>query len=368
LASSVFPAVEYNVLLRSAREKALEEAFDKGLHATEVMQQSATRNHPADAFDAHSCTRYELLPAKQQPRWCIVASLVAAGALVVLALVQSGANTLLLTDGSTPDKIIYIIRHGEKIFDATNHSAYDYACMSEQGWARAYNLKAVFGPRPQPPFRTPQALFSANYGDPGIDCRDEDGWYRTQQIIAPLAAPGRSGLDLTINNHTGWLPHLCSAEVRGDDCFHDPDPNGEPHGFGMCCNTHAASTMKETLMRPGVDTVLVAWEHWNIPFLALALGATFPTAGNRSIAGFWPGEDFDRVYALHYSRGGRFLRLETDLFQGLTHLKGRWLGPSSGCGAIAPWHYARHHSAWDESHQRWHRAHPDAPPDPSVHG
>ena len=126
----------------------------------------------------------------------------------------------------------------------------------------------------------------------------------------------------------------------------------------MCCNTHAAATiMKSLTEEPGVDTVLVAWEHWNIPFLALALGATFPIAGNESIAGYWPGEDFDRVYALHFSRAGQFLRIETDLFQGLTHLRGRWLGPSSGCGDVAPYHFVNHHSPWDVDHRKWHLTH-----------
>ena len=66
---------------------------------------------------------------------------------------------------------------GEKVYDAKNESAFDYACLSEKGWARAYNLRSVFGPRPQPPFRTPDTLFSGNYANT-IDCvRPAGPWW-----------------------------------------------------------------------------------------------------------------------------------------------------------------------------------------------
>lgn len=308
---------------------------------------------------------HELLPNEQIKPKCmpvavaVLLFLAAGAALVSMRSMRHGVDALAQVSSASEDlKIVYIIRHGEKTIDETNLGAFDYACLSEKGWARAYNLKAVFGPRPQPPFRTPQAIFSANYGN-SLDCREEHGWYRTQATIAPLAGPGRSGLDLVVHNESGWLPHLCT--VRGDDCFHDPDPNGEPHGYGVCCNTAAAAAILTKLREPGIDTVLVAWEHWNIPFLALALGASSLLAVNGSLAGMWPADDYDRVFALHFSPGGAFIRIETELFQGLTQHGGRWLGPSSGCGSVAPSHLAPHHLPWDVDRRRWEHRHDPRP-------
>ena len=66
-----------------------------------------------------------------------------------------------------------------------------------------------------------------------------------------------------------------------------------------------------------------------------------------TVAQGWPGVDYDRVYELHFTPSGRFVRIETDLYQGFTdHLGGEhkhgWLGPSRGCGAVAPAHFATH--------------------------
>mmetsp|Transcript_34462 Transcript_34462/g.110105 ORF Transcript_34462/g.110105 Transcript_34462/m.110105 type:complete len:200 (+) Transcript_34462:3-602(+) len=154
------------------------------------------------------------------------------------------------------------MRHGEKTFNKRNKTAYLYACLSEKGWARAYNLKALFGPQPSPPFRTPSALFAGNYSNPS-DCRDEHGWYRTQTTIAPLAAASPGGLDLAVESGTGWLPTLCAAEERGH-CRQAAKSGSSPHDYGVCCNTAAARRVKERLAQHGVGAVLVAWEHANI--------------------------------------------------------------------------------------------------------
>ena len=232
--------------------------------------------------------------------------------------------------GSSAPKVIYVIRHGEKRFDEGNHSDYDYACLSEKGWARAYNLKSLFGSSPTHPFRTPQALYSASYANT-IDCREGDGWYRTQATIAPLADLTPGGLGLVIDNTTGWLPHLCRAEERGDCNHNASDPLAEPHGFGMCCNMGAAAKMKAKLAEPGVGTILVVWEHANIHNLVHALGVPFAIIPN------WEGSDFDSVWELTFDGAGqRFLQLQPKLAQGFSGVGRTWLGPSSGCGNIAP--------------------------------
>ena len=180
------------------------------------------------------------------------------------------------------DKIVYIIRHGEKIFEPNNESAFDYACLSEKGWARAYNLRSVFGPRPQPPFQTPDTLFAGDYANT-VDCRDHNGWYRTQATIAPLAARGPSSLGLPILNRSGWGPGACAEPV--DNCPHrEPAEGGEAHGFGVCCNAAAATAIRERLREERVNVILVCWEHTNIPVLAEALGV--PKA---ELAQGWPG-------------------------------------------------------------------------------
>ena len=57
-----------------------------------------------------------------------------------------------------------------------------------------------------------------------------------------------------IDNTTGWLPHLCRAEERGDCSHNASGPLAEPHGFGMCCNTAAAPS--DSLPRGGTPARL----------------------------------------------------------------------------------------------------------------
>mmetsp|Transcript_21338 Transcript_21338/g.49041 ORF Transcript_21338/g.49041 Transcript_21338/m.49041 type:complete len:287 (-) Transcript_21338:208-1068(-) len=269
---------------------------------------------------------------------------------------------------SSPEKVVYIIRHGEKLKPDVPVPPQGYQCLSEKGWARAYNLKSVFGARPMAPFRTPEALFSADYGEP-FDCRDSHGWYRTQQTISALAAPGPGGLNLTIDNSTGFLPNLCGQGVSpavteaidlaitGLEKFLPDEGVAErllefvraevdgiklgwcaPYGVlgdGTCCNSDAAEKIKAKL--EDVDVILVAWEHVNIQWLAKELGApkTAVIDGKCGQEECWPGDDYDRVYALYYDASGRYLRIETDLAQGFTTNGGAWLGPQIGCGAVA---------------------------------
>lgn len=257
-------------------------------------------------------------PQRRWPR-LLHMSAAAAAALILLRLA-------LAWTASEETRVVYLMRHGEKTFNKRNKTAYLYACLSEKGWARAYNLKALFGPQPSPPFRTPSALFAGNYSNPS-DCRDEHGWYRTQTTIAPLAAASPGGLDLPVESGTGWLPTLCAAEERGH-CRQAAKSGSSPHDYGVCCNTAAARRVKERLAQHGVGAVLVVWEHANIGYLAEELGAPAHELA-------WPDPEFDLIFALHFRPSGEYLRLER-LYQGFTHHTQGYLGPQESCGAVAP--------------------------------
>ena len=273
---------------------------------------------------------------------------------------------------------IYIIRHGEKIAGdvASGQLAHEAQCLSELGWARAYNLKSIFGPRPRPPFRTPAAIFSADFGEP-LDCRDAHGWFRTQQTVSALAANAPGGLGIAIHNETGFMPGLCglawNASAKPGFTAHKADGQPEPYnntitawidaqptggsccpyGYGgcdgTCCNAAAARAMLTTLARADVHTVLVAWEHHNIPYLAVSLGA--PTKGvveceddAGASVDCWPSGDYDSIWALTYDGQGEFVSIDTDLFQGFDYPyagenERSYLGPKSYCGAVDPTEY-----------------------------
>lgn len=214
-------------------------------------------------------------------------------------------------------KVIYIIRHGEKVYDAANETAYSYACESEQGWGRAYNLVSVFGQRPKPNFKTPQALYSFNYDDGDLDCRTGRGFYRTQATISPLGYY----TGVPIDNTTGSKPDLCGANERGP--CHQPTANASVHDYGPCCNVAAAAAMKAKLAEPGVNAILAAWEHANIAFLANALGATDSFCNAEPSCNLsWSDDEFDKVFALYYDDAGNFRGINTNLYQEFF-----WLGP-----------------------------------------
>ena len=115
------------------------------------------------------------------------------------------------------EKIVYIIRHGEKHWDPKNETAYKYACLSKKGYARANRLVSVFADAESTTTTspttddnnnddnlliTPNGLFSFNY-DNDLDCRDvSDGIYRTQATLHPLS----NALQIPVNNITGSKP------------------------------------------------------------------------------------------------------------------------------------------------------------------
>mmetsp|Transcript_11126 Transcript_11126/g.36543 ORF Transcript_11126/g.36543 Transcript_11126/m.36543 type:complete len:413 (-) Transcript_11126:350-1588(-) len=254
------------------------------------------------------------------------------------------------------DKIIYIVRHGEKIdgnFDQ-NELQHEAQCLSEKGWARSYNLKSVFGTKDssaRKDLKKPEAIFSCNYAEP-LDCRDRNGMFRTQQLVAAVA----DGLDLTVDNSTGFIPSLCGmvwnneskkgymdhkigkhgggqppkyanefkkwlhAEPACDpaipnDCITQDgraghfNANASCHvrGFGgnktdgTCCNQHAADMMLKKLDE--VDYILVGWEHANINYLGASL-AKMEYDDFLAEAGDWDRSDYDRIYEMHFTPDG----------------------------------------------------------------
>lgn len=215
-----------------------------------------------------------------------------------------------------------------------NETAYKYACESQQGWARAYNMKSVFGYHADI-FETPNNLFSFNYDDETIDCKTSRGWYRTQATIAPLG----KALDLEINNTTGSKPDLCglTMDSQNNDEYpgynttcHKPFPLDSTHDYGPCCNVQGALAIKSLLFpadgSKGVDTVLASWEHANIKFLANDLAMTDDVCKHEDPAICsidWDGTNFDKVWALYFDKDTQeFVKIDTNLAQGFV-----WIGP-----------------------------------------
>jgi len=248
--------------------------------------------------------------------------------------VASGFSSI--THANPKDKIIYIVRHGEKIDGnvGLGELGCEAQCLSEKGWARSYNLKSVFGTKhtsARPDLEKPEAIFSCNYAEP-LDCRDHNGMFRTQQLVAAVA----HGLNLPVDNSTGFIPSLCGmvwnkeskqgymdhkignetaarkqppkyremfeewlkAEPECDPADCEPQPQDgiagkfqkgtscHVRGFGpgddketnaangTCCNQHAAGMMLKKLDE--VDYILVGWEHANINYLAASLAKMAP--------------------------------------------------------------------------------------------
>lgn len=300
-------------------------------------------------------------------------------------------------------KTIYIVRHGEKIdgnldADELQHEA---QCLSEKGWARSYNLKSVFGKGAAEVngLKTPEAIFSCNYGEP-LDCRDRNGWFRTQQLVAALA----ESLSITVDNTTGFIPTLCGMVWNKDSkagysdhkigkakdiplkqpekyrkmfqkwLAKEPHCSGEPtcvgendkaschvRGFGpkdangsystraddgTCCNKDAAEKMLEKLKE--VEVILVGWEHANINYLAAALAKqsydhfTSVTLKEAGLAEGWDGGDYDRIYEMHFDVDLNYLDGNYTKHQGFEwpdnvgYAKHKsYLGPQFYCGAVA---------------------------------
>jgi len=326
-------------------------------------------------------------------------------------------TTATLGFASLSQKIIYIIRHGEKVdgyYEGGQLQVWNQ-CLSQKGWTRAYNLKSVFGPGSSGscdsvgcgrPFRTPDYIFAAFYAEP-LECRDVNGFYRTHQTVSALADNTRGGLGIRVDDTQGFMPSLCGLKwnpkakapygnlrasqpepfkylalnwsksqpedpdstcypydegipgVERDDQHHHLH-HDHPAGSGMCCNPAAAAKMLGKLAEPGIDTILVAWESHNIQHLTEALGVP------KGEIPVWNSHNYDSVYVLKYdsriSLTGYDLTHSYQGFDTFDYLEPgdanvqHYLGPQTHCGPIYPSEYP-----WDDNAIP--HAHHDSPHD-----
>ena len=146
-------------------------------------------------------------------------------------------------------KQVFIIRHGEKPGDPAVDNVADGPNLSTKGYERAAAL-AVYVPAT---FPKPDFLLAAS---------QSKNSNRPVETITPLA----QALGLEINSKHADADY---ATVAGDIL------------------THPKYAGKE---------VFVCWHHGNIPKLAKALGVSNPVNP-------WPGNVFDRVWKVDYSKG-----------------------------------------------------------------
>ena len=161
---------------------------------------------------------------------------------------------------------VYIIRHGEKPDSKNNPPGLDSRgspsadSLIAQGWQRAAGLAVIFGGDPYQPsrFLQPDALFAPQYGK----TKKESDEHRPSETIEPLCD----------------LLNLIALDA------------GKPavtieHAF-------------DAITGSGVGTVLVAWEHTNIPGIAEAL-----TKGTGTAIPEWPETRFDLVWIFTLTQG-----------------------------------------------------------------
>ena len=177
----------------------------------------------------------------------------AAGARHAAGGVTASAKVDEPGDGSDT---IMIIRHGEKPAGSQKSSGVDATgsqspgSLSVRGWQRAGALVGLFDPAAADPIRAglsrPRSIYAAK--------PDGDAGQRPSQTVTPLA----DRLGLTVN--TTYAKGNVQALVQDITAVH--------------------------------GTVLVCWQHEEIPALAAALGpVTTPVPTN------WPDDRFDLVWA-----------------------------------------------------------------------
>ena len=164
--------------------------------------------------------------------------------LLLLSIALSASQAL-----AYPYQVI-IIRHGEKPADDNATE------LAPQGCARALSLPQFFKTNTtvNPPNNPIAAIYSVQ---PGAD----DESLRPQETIAPTAI----ALQLQIHTHS---------------------------------ETDFAGTVNEIMNQKEYDgkTVILSWEHKNIPPLAAAFGLTLPAQAQT-----WPGHVFDEAWVIRFS-------------------------------------------------------------------
>jgi len=302
--------------------------------------------------------------------------------LLFLASRLIGSTATESPVGDDERKVIYVIRHGEKTAGdvAAGQLGHEEQCLSEKGWARAYNLRSIFGRNPRDGFRTPDAIYAANYNSP-LSCKDRHGWYRTEQTVSVVA----KDLGIQVNNTLGffpgvegcekkWLPEAMSkfrewnANQTNEfpqwaldklDAWAPEQPTLEstdyastgvccPYGNAAdtipeykdcptsCCNEEAGAAILEALMMDDVNTILVAWEHFNIGYLMAALGVTDYDAKD------WDDKQFDTFLEIVYDDDGNYVTYhqgDQEFEDPISAGEDQFLGPTYYCGAINPTAY-----------------------------
>ena len=148
-----------------------------------------------------------------------------------------------------PSLKIVIIRHGEKPDDGDN--------LTCAGMDRALKLPAVLYNK----FKTPNHTYV-----PSLDCGKSTNHSRMFQTVTPFAAK----YNLKINSE-----------------FDEKDVTGA-----------AGNVLKKK------GTVLMVWEHSNIPPLAKALGIAEPKA--------WGKTDFDSIWIITFADGAAKITYDTE--------------------------------------------------------
>ena len=114
---------------------------------------------------------------------------------------------------------------------------------------------------------------------------------------------------------------------------HHPKLTGSVHNFGLCCNLGAGEAIRRKLFADAQETssILVAWEHANIGYLAEALMTNDKDnrIGERDLdvaeflatnhafkqMMFWPDSSFDVIWALYFDPNTQnFLELDTESY------------------------------------------------------
>jgi len=262
-----------------------------------------------------------------------------------LARIQTSSTGIpgMNPENDDVQKIVYIIRHGEKHRDPNNATAYLYACLSDKGYERADHLIETFITQNTQNLIVPAALFSFNYDNGDVDCRDPiDHIYRTQATLRPLGKV----LDITIDNLRGAKPDLCGSGTIEDRigitdsdtklidynhkvCDH-PKMTGSVHDFGNCCNLEAAEAIRRQLFVDPTtsSSVFVAWEHANIGYLAESLMIDTMDDYEQQVIGsylstnpafqemmYWPDSNFDEILTMWFDPiTQKFLKIDTDSY------------------------------------------------------
>jgi broad specificity phosphatase PhoE len=183
---------------------------------------------------------------------------------------------------SNGPKQVYIIRHGEKLGDATNDRD-GGPDLSIRGSARAAAIPSLFVPSPATLSCCPLAAgvsgFQGSYVT--VNIQTNTPRFQTPDFLFATQASSHS------NRPVETVTPLSAALNLSLDSKHADAEYGK------------VATDILTNSKYADKTVLVCWHHGNIPNLAGALGVPNPPK--------WPGTAFDRVWQVTFPGGAAML-------------------------------------------------------------